>query len=190
MSESLLPLIQIDDTILANINSIKQVLNDWVSRHFVSSEFMCLDNQFGEFLVSKFSQFALIKLYSLFMIIIIITNLNASFGLVMCSIISSFSLAILSLALSFSLSSNSDVLNLPQNSCQSIFPSWFVSILVSTLSISLLVRPKLSFLMAFLNSYYEMDPSWLVSYYANICCKLRLDDLMIYLSFSIISVSH
>ena len=106
------------------------------------------------------------------------------------NIINSFSLPILSLALSFNLSSRSDFLNLLINSLQSIFPSLLVSIFSIILSISLLFSPRFNFLIAFLNSTWEIQPLPSESNSANIYSKLLLDVLTICLSFSNMSVSH
>jgi hypothetical protein len=103
---------------------------------------------------------------------------------------SSLSLAILSFALSFMRSSKSDVLNLPMNSYQSIFPSELASILAINLSISLDVSPRLSFLNAFLNSTSDMNPFLSSSNSLNISSKLFDDVLIICLNFSNISTSH
>ena len=95
-----------------------------------------------------------------------------------------------SLALSLSLSSSSVVLNLLTNSFQSIFPSPLVSTLFMIKSISLELRPRLSFLIAFLNSMEDMNPFPSSSNFLKMSSKLRLEDLTIWRSFSMISASH
>ena len=106
-------------------------------------------------------------------------------------IMSSFRRPMRSLALSLRRSSRLlVVLNLAMNSRQSILPSPVMSTRFMIRSMSRELSPKFSFLMEFLNSTSEIHPLPSSSNFLKMSSKVRLEDFIICLSFSMMSASH
>mmetsp|Transcript_23065 Transcript_23065/g.22460 ORF Transcript_23065/g.22460 Transcript_23065/m.22460 type:complete len:385 (-) Transcript_23065:3826-4980(-) len=61
VSEGLLPLVHVEDAVLADVDGVEEVLDDRVRRHLLPRQLAQLDRQLAELLVRQLPQLALIK---------------------------------------------------------------------------------------------------------------------------------